>query len=60
MMIVFFLSLALAVVVSLVRPARADSNLITMQGVSFRTTVGFNIAGTVIVAILIALYATWW
>ena len=58
--IVFFASLALAVVVSLARPARADSNRITMQGVSFGTSTSFNIAGAVIIAILIALYATWW
>ncbi|MBO9622289.1 MAG: sodium/sugar symporter [Sphingomonas sp.] len=60
MMIVFFLSLALAVIVSLARPARADSNRITMEGVSFRTTTGFNVAGVIIILILIALYATWW
>lgn len=60
MMIVFFASLALAVVVSLARPARADSNRITMQGVSFGTSTSFNVAGAVIIAILIALYATWW
>ncbi|HSX56584.1 MAG TPA: sodium/sugar symporter [Sphingomonas sp.] len=60
MMIVFFVSLALAVVVSLARPAAAGSNRITMQGVSFGTTTSFNIAGVVIIAILIALYATWW
>ncbi len=60
MMIVFFASLALAVVVSLARPARADSNRITMQGVSFGTTTSFNIAAVIIVLILIALYVTWW
>ena len=60
MSIVFAISLALAVVVSLVRPARAESNRITMQGVSFRTSAGFNLAALLIVAILIALYATWW
>jgi solute:Na+ symporter, SSS family len=60
MLIVFFISLALAVVVSLARPARADSNRITMQGVSFGTSASFNIAGVIIIAILIALYATWW
>ena len=60
MSIVFFGALALAVIVSLLRPARAESNLITMRGVSFRTTVGFNIAAGLIVVILIALYATWW
>lgn len=60
MMIVFFISLALAVVVSLAHPARAGSNRITMQGVSFGTTTSFNVAGVIIVLILIALYATWW
>jgi SSS family solute:Na+ symporter len=60
MSIVFFVSLALAVIVSLIKPARSESNLITMQGVSFRTTASFNIAAAVIVVILIALYATWW
>jgi SSS family solute:Na+ symporter len=60
MAIVFFIALALAVIVSLARPARRESNLITMQGVSFRTTTGFNIAAAIIVVILIALYATWW
>ncbi|MCR5869385.1 MULTISPECIES: sodium/sugar symporter [unclassified Sphingomonas] len=60
MMIVFFISLALAVVVSLARPAREDSNRISMQGVSFGTTAGFNIAGAIVVVILIALYTAWW
>ncbi len=60
MSIVFFASLALAVLVSLAKPARSESNLITMEGVSFRTTAGFNIAAGIIVAILVALYAIWW
>jgi SSS family solute:Na+ symporter len=60
MMIVFFASLALAVAVSLARPAQLESNRIRMNGVSFATTAGFNIAGVAIIAILIVLYATWW
>jgi len=60
MSIVFLASLALAVIVSLARPARGESNRITMQGVSFRTTTSFNIAAAIIIVILIALYATWW
>jgi solute:Na+ symporter, SSS family len=60
MMIVFFLSLALAVIVSLAKPAHAERNLITMEGVSFRTTTGFNVGAVIIILILIALYATWW
>lgn len=60
MMIVFFISLGLAIVVSLVGPANPGRNLITMEGVSFRTTTGFNIASVIVCAILVALYATWW
>jgi SSS family solute:Na+ symporter len=60
MAIVFFIALALAVIVSLLKPARGERNLITMGGVSFKTTTGFNVAAVIIVVILIALYATWW
>jgi solute:Na+ symporter, SSS family len=60
MMIVFFVSLALAVVVSLARPAPAENNRITLESVSFATTRSFNTAGVIVIAILIALYATWW
>jgi SSS family solute:Na+ symporter len=60
MSLVFLLSLALAVLLSLVVRARADANRITMQGVVFRTTTGFNVASLGIVLILVALYATWW
>jgi len=58
--IVFLASLALAVIVSLARPAAGGSNRIRMEGVRFHTTAGFNIAAAVIVLILIGLYATWW
>lgn len=60
MAIVFFASLALAVIVSLAKPAHRDVNLIRMDGVSFRTTTSFNVAAAIIIVILIALYATWW
>jgi SSS family solute:Na+ symporter len=58
--IVFLTALALAVVVSLVRPAAASANRITMRGVSFGTTRGFNLAALLIVAALVALYTVWW
>nr|WP_315380109.1 sodium/sugar symporter [uncultured Sphingomonas sp.] len=58
--IVFLASLALAVIVSLARPAAGGSNRIRMEGVRFNTTIGFNVAAAVIVLILIGLYATWW
>jgi len=58
--IVFLASLALAVIVSLARPAAGGSNRIRMEGVRFNTTIGFNVAAVVIILILIGLYATWW
>jgi SSS family solute:Na+ symporter len=58
--IVFLASLVLAVLVSLLRPAPAASNLITMEGVSYRTPPSFNIGALGVILILIALYATYW
>lgn len=58
--IVFFAALAIAVTLSLVFPASAGSDRITTTGISYRTTGGFNVASGAIVAILTALYATWW
>ncbi len=58
--LVFVISLALAVIVSLVKPARAEKNVVTMEGVSFRTPNVFNVAGIGVILILIALYAVWW
>jgi SSS family solute:Na+ symporter len=60
MSLVFLLSLALAVVLSLLVPSRTNANRVTVQDVDFRTTTGFNVACLGIVLILIALYATWW
>lgn len=60
MLIVFFISLILAVVVSLLRPSVAGANRITMEGVSFRTSAGFNSAAVAVIAILVALYAVFW
>jgi len=60
MMFVFVVSLFLAMVVSLVVRGRGDANRVTMEGVSFRTTGAFNVAGIGVILILIALYATWW
>lgn len=58
--LVFLISLALAVVISLALPGRGDANRVKMEGVSFGTTPIFNIAGIGVILILIALYATWW
>lgn len=58
--LVFLLALAAAVIVSLVAPTRKEVNVVSLDGVSYRTTNGFNIAGLGVILILIALYATWW
>jgi SSS family solute:Na+ symporter len=57
---VFLVSLALAVVVSLVTPSRADTDTIDTRGVSYKTRTGFNVAALGVILILVALYATWW
>jgi SSS family solute:Na+ symporter len=61
MVIVFAASLLLTVAISLARPApaRADGRDV-MAGVNFATSRGFKLASALIVAILVALYATWW
>jgi len=59
--IVFLLSLALAVIVSLVaKQARAGTDTIDTVNVSYRTGTGFNVGAIAVVLILVALYATWW
>jgi SSS family solute:Na+ symporter len=60
MLFVFLVSLALAVLVSLIAPAREEKNVVSMEGVSFKTPGVFNIGGLGVILILIALYATWW
>lgn len=60
MMVVFFASLLLAVGISLARPAPAANNLITMTGVSFKTSPSFNVASLIVLAILTVLYTIWW
>lgn len=58
--LVFLLSLATAVIVSLLRPASQDGNRIDVRSIDYRTSRGFNIAAVGIVLVLAALYVTWW
>ena len=60
MAIAFAASLLLAILTSLAWPQPRAANLITMRGVSFRTSAGFDIAAGMIVAMLVALYYVWW
>lgn len=57
---VFLAALALAAVLSYVTPAAANADRITTEGISDKMTGGFNVASAAVVAILVALYATWW
>ncbi|MCG6119857.1 MAG: sodium transporter, partial [Blastomonas sp.] len=58
--IVFVAALVIAILLSYAMPASAGSDRIRTDNVSFDTQRGFNVASIAIVAILIALYATWW
>jgi len=60
MLFVFLVSLALAMIVSVLFKGRGNANRVTMEGVSFKTPNVFNVAGIGVILILIALYATWW
>ena len=58
--VVFLIALALAVIVSLMTPTRADADTIETRDVAYATSTGFNIGAVGVILILIALYATWW
>ncbi len=58
--VVFLIALVLAVVVSLVMPARRDVDTIETADVSYKTKTSFNVGALAVCLILVALYATWW
>lgn len=58
--LVFVLTLALAVVVALITPARNAHDRIRRDDVSYATSPSFNVASVAVLAILVALYATYW
>ncbi|CAN5533094.1 sodium/sugar symporter [soil metagenome] len=58
--LVFLLTLAAAIITALVAPQNKAVNVVSLEGVSYKTTTGFNIAGLGVILILIALYAIWW
>lgn len=60
MSIVFVAAAAVAVILSIAFPASAGRDRIVTEGMDYKTTPGFNVASAAIIAILIALYATWW
>lgn len=58
--LVFLISLALAVVLSLLLPAARGRDRIRTDDVSFATPASFNVGAVGVVLILIALYYTYW
>lgn len=58
--IVFLLSLVLATVVALMTRASGDRDRIQTRDVGYATSPSFNVAALAVVAILVALYATFW
>ena len=44
----------------MVAPQKKEVNVVSLEGVSYKTTTGFNIAGLGVIVILVALYAIWW
>ena len=60
MAMVFFASLALTVLVSLMGKVPVRQGKGIMEGVSFATSRGFATASALVAAILLALYTVWW
>ena len=57
---VFLICLGLAIMVSLAAKAQAESSTIDVTDIDYSTSKVFDLSSVVIVAILAALYATWW
>ena len=58
--VVFLASALLAIVISLVTPARPGTDTIETGDVAYATRAGFNAGAVAVILILVALYATWW
>ncbi len=58
--LVFGCAAALAILLSLAFPQRAEANSIDTASVRYGTSAAFNIGAGVVIAILAALYTTWW
>ena len=57
---VFLMCLGLAIVVSLMQKPKPETSTIDVKEIDYSTSKSFNIASVAIIAILVALYATWW
>jgi SSS family solute:Na+ symporter len=57
---IFLICLGSAVVVSLLQKPKPQSSTIDVTGIDYSTSAAFNIAGLVVIAILVELYSFWW
>jgi SSS family solute:Na+ symporter len=58
--LVFILCLVIPAAVVFIQGAKEQENSLSLAGVDFSTTKGFNLGSVGVVLILAALYATWW
>lgn len=58
--IVFLACVVIGIAVSLITKPPREDQPVDLKGISFKTTKGFNIAATIIVLILVAIYVAFW
>jgi SSS family solute:Na+ symporter len=58
--IVFVVCFAIAIVLSMMVPMRTTALRVDIKNIDYSTGTSFNVAAAIIVAILVALYYTWW
>jgi SSS family solute:Na+ symporter len=58
--VVFLISAALAILISLITAQKPGTDTIETGDVAYATRAGFNAGAIAVILILVALYATWW
>ena len=58
--LVFLICTVVAIVLSLMEKPSEKALRVDLKNIDYSTSTGFNVAALVVVAILVALYATWW
>jgi SSS family solute:Na+ symporter len=58
--LVFLACTVVAIVLSLMEKPSEKALRVDLKNIDYSTSTGFNVAALVVVAILVALYATWW
>lgn len=58
--VVFLLCMLVAVTFSFLGAIPSQEKVVDLEGISFKTTAGFNLSTLAVVVILVAFYAAWW